>query len=69
MSGFYICVNFEIFHFSSSDLQILGLHRFWGPDFISVGIFWFGTPVFASWAPKGQNGQNFIFNAEKLVCA
>ena len=39
----------------------MGLHRFWDPDFISVGIFWFGAPVFAPWAPKVQKGQILVF--------
>ena len=42
----------------------MGLHRFWDSDFISVGIFWFGAPVFAPWAPKVQKGQIFDFNTE-----
>ena len=58
--------NFEFFHFSSQDLQILGLHRFWDHDFISVGIFLVWSPPFLPHGPPKFKKVKFSFSTQSL---
>ena len=37
--------NFELFYYSSQDLQITVVNRFWDPEYISFGIFAIGSKM------------------------